>query len=143
MTNILHIFKFKKSFSACFNFKKITAWMLNKSYISKVKIYINHYFFLDSCLLLVLLLSVLLFFFVIYFYLIDITYKYNKLLYLIHQKYNKLLLFWQKCIISYLIIYIYLESIISIYVFNGYCLTNLKTINIDRELKIESSLIRP
>ena len=43
---------------------------------------------------------------IIYFYLFDITYKYNKLL-----------LIWQKCMITYLIIFIY--------AFNGCCLTDL------------------
>ena len=63
-------------------------------------------FFLVSHLLLVLLLGVLLvfFLFIIYFYIIDIKYKYNKLL-----------LIWQKCMISNLIILVY--------VFNSCCLT--------------------
>ena len=67
-------------------------------------------FFLVSHLLLVLLLSVLLvfFFFIIYFYIIDIT-----------DKYNKLLLIWQKYMISYLIIFVFS--------FDGFCFTNLIT----------------
>ena len=64
------------------------------------------FFFLVSHLLPILLLGVLLFFFIIYFYLIDITYKYNKLL-----------LIWQKYMISYLILFIY--------AFNGYSPSDL------------------
>ena len=55
--------------------------MIKKPYTSKEKTYISYYFFLNftfapsptpRC--------VTIFFFIIYFYLIDITYKYNKLL---------------------------------------------------------------
>ena len=45
--------------------------VVKNPYISKAKSYISYYFFS---------LGVLLFFFSIYFYLIDITYDYNKLL---------------------------------------------------------------
>ena len=57
--------------------------MVKKSSTSNTKSYISYYFiFLVSHLFLVLLLSVLLVFsfFIIYFYIIGITYKYNKLL---------------------------------------------------------------
>ena len=81
-----------------------------KSYtLQKLKIISVTIFFLVSHSLPVLLLSVLLFFFIIYFYLIYITYKYNKLS-----------LIWQKCMISYLIIFIY--------AFNDCCLADLQTI---------------
>ena len=88
------------------------VWLKNKKwYTSKAKTYINYdFFFLSFALLPILLLGVLLFFFIIYFYLIDITYKYNKLL-----------LIWQKCMITYIIIFIY--------AFNGCCLTDLSIIN--------------
>ena len=67
------------------NSKRVTMsmCMFKKSSTTNAKFYINYYFiFLVSHLLLVLLLSVLLVFsfFIIYFYIIDITYKYNKLL---------------------------------------------------------------
>ena len=68
--------------------------MIKKSYTLKAKTYISYYFFF---LVSHLLLGVLLFFFVIYFYLIDNTYKYNKLL-----------LIWKKCKINYLIIFVIL-----------------------------------
>ena len=57
--------------------------MVKKLSTSNTKSYISYYFiFLVSHLFLVLLLSVLLVFsfFIIYFYIIGITYKYNKLL---------------------------------------------------------------
>ena len=73
------------------------------------KTYINYYFFfLVSHLLLDQILCVLLFFFIIF--LIVSTYKYNKLL-----------LIWQKCLIRYLIIFIY--------AFNVCCLIDFWTIN--------------
>ena len=77
----LKIPKSKNSFSTySINSKRVITCMVKKSYILKAKIYINYYFFfLVSHLLLFLLLGVLLFFFNIHFYLIDITYKYNKL----------------------------------------------------------------
>ena len=53
--------------------------MIKKLYTSIAKIYISFFFF-SSHLLLVPLLGLLLFFFITYFYLINITYKYNKLL---------------------------------------------------------------
>ena len=68
------------------NSKRVTMsmCMIKKSSTANVKTYINYYFiFLVSHLLQVLLLlSVLLVFsfFIIYFQIIDITYKYNKLL---------------------------------------------------------------
>ena len=67
------------------NSKRVTMsmCMIKKSSTSNIKTYISYYFiFFVSHLLLVLLLSVLLVFscFIIYFYIIDITYKYNKLL---------------------------------------------------------------
>ena len=67
------------------NSKRVTMsmCMIKKSSTTNVKTYINYYFiFLVSYLLLVLLLSLLLVFsfFIIYFYILDITYKYNKLL---------------------------------------------------------------
>ena len=65
--------------SICSNSKRVTICMVKKSYTSKAKIYIS-FFFLSSHLLLVPFLGLLLFFFIIYFYLINITYKYNKLL---------------------------------------------------------------
>ena len=91
------------------NSKRVTIamCMFKNSSSSNAKTYINYYFiFLVSHLLLVLLLSVLLVFsfFIIYFYIIHITYKYNKLL-----------LTWQKCMISNLIILVY--------AFNSCCLT--------------------
>ena len=65
--------------SICSNSKRVTICMVKKLYTSKAKIYIS-FFFLSSHLLLVPFLGLLLFFFIIYFYLINITYKYNKLL---------------------------------------------------------------
>ena len=65
--------------SICSNSKRLTICMVKKLYTSKAKIYIS-FFFLSSHLLLVPFLGLLLFFFIIYFYLINITYKYNKLL---------------------------------------------------------------
>ena len=65
--------------SVCSNSKRMTTCMVKKSYTSKAKIYIN-FFSLVSHLLAVLLLGLLLFFFIIYFSLINITYKYKKLL---------------------------------------------------------------
>ena len=65
--------------SICSNAKRVTICMVKKLYTSKAKIYIS-FFFLSSHLLLVPFLGLLLFFFIIYFYLINITYKYNKLL---------------------------------------------------------------
>ena len=67
------------------NSKRVTMsmCMFKKSSTSNTKSYISYYFiFLVSHLFLVLLLSVLLVFsfFIIYFYIIGITYKYNKLL---------------------------------------------------------------
>ena len=59
----------------------MTTCVVKNPYILKAKSYISYYFFsLVSRLLQNLLLGVLLFFFIIYFYLIDITYDYNKLL---------------------------------------------------------------
>ena len=69
--------------SVCSNSKRVTICMVKKPYTSKVKIYINFFFFfLSSHLLLVPLLGLLFFFSIIYFYLINFTYKYNKLLYI-------------------------------------------------------------
>ena len=63
--------------SICSNSKRVTMCMVKKPYTSKAKICISLFYFLVSHLL---LLGLLLFFFIIYFYLINITYKYNKLL---------------------------------------------------------------
>ena len=58
----------------------MTTSVVKNPYTSKEKSYIRYYFFfLVLRLLPNLLLGVLLFFFIIYFYLIDITYDYNKL----------------------------------------------------------------
>ena len=117
-TNLYLHLLFFSSFSLSWLLPFVFSWffwvimsmcMVRKSSTTKEKTYFSYYFFFLSLhLLLVLLLSVLLvfLFFIIYFYIIDITYKYNKLL-----------LIWQKCLISYLIIFVY--------AFNGYCLTNL------------------
>ena len=63
--------------------------MVKNSYTSKAKTNIKYYFFfLVSHLLADLILCMLLFFFIIYFYLIDSTYKYNKLLLIWQKMYN-------------------------------------------------------
>ena len=81
LISVLQCFESKKSFSVCSNSKRMTTCVVKNPYILKAKSYISYYFFsLVSRLLPDILLGVLLFFFIIYFYLIDITYDYNKLL---------------------------------------------------------------
>ena len=53
LINALSISKFKKSFSVCSNFKRLSTCMVKKSYIVKVRTYINFFFFLVSHLPLV------------------------------------------------------------------------------------------
>ena len=104
---VLYIFPSPKCLLvlAPINSKRMSICMFKKSYTLKEKTYINFFFlsFTFNPKPNLMCATILLYHF---FYIIVSTYKYNKLL-----------LIWQKCLISCLIIFIY--------AFNGYFIINL------------------